>query len=440
MKKLLICSLICFATQLIAGTPGTIKWSKELNLSVVAPPTLGDSNGMIYIGSINNLLIALDTQDGSEKWRSKFTAGIYSPVAYDADSHIIDVTTNAISAQEIGGIYTVDEYTGNLINPGQPVSPLCQLGRPILANNILPGLSHKLIAFTEYCASDGVYQGAIIELDAFSEFMLTLNYEQLPYDPSTVEPYRKKEITFDQNPNPLYSNLEGILTVTNGVMPQLLQPVGPAIADWNIKTSHPFDPDARFWQGNIIPNVKFSTPTYDTNYNLVYVGGSDGNLYAYDPRSQSLNTAPVFILQLGGDLSQNPPLAGFGGRYPARVYITSGNGNLYSISIVRSSSDSNSVRAILNWQIHLSDSGFASRPVQDSLPGGGTPLIYTVDKAGTLYGTRDDDAVGNPQYWSPIKNLNITATSDHITSDGFNHLLYLVSSNGTVSAFIGATG
>jgi outer membrane protein assembly factor BamB len=105
----------------INAQDGKELWSQELSGASVATPTLSD-DGIIYVGTFGNELVALDSTNGEIKWRSPTQGWVWSDPVLNGDIlYFGDLS---------GTFYAVDRNTGKVswkIQPNGPIagSPLC---------------------------------------------------------------------------------------------------------------------------------------------------------------------------------------------------------------------------------------------------------------------------------------------------------------------------
>lgn len=445
MKNLCVMSLLLMTTPIFAGTPGTIKWIARMNAPIVASTTLSADQQTLYVGSTNNQLIALNTSNGTETWHYIFRGGVYSAPAYDAKNNVVYVTTNAILSSEIGGIYALQGSTGSLLGYSQSFQPAdntYRFGKPILANTVVFSYSYRTVLCSVISPSNNALQIGILgfSLDKnppSSIFYFIVN--NLSLDPSKFDLYRKWEIVLDGISNP-ESSPPGVVFGGEGIVTPLFSVDGIGSIDDLYQTLR--SPLLR-WKGALYPSLNFSFPVHDSDRGMIYVGGSDQALYAYDPHSATgTNVSPIWVLHLSGDLSQNPPAVGFNGSGPAAIYETSSNGYLYAISVMQAKNGRTQAGA-LKWGIHLSDAGFATQPTVAGTTGG-VPIIYVTDKTGNVYAVLDEGQSGQVEPWgNPIRGgvMQVSAPAT-IGEDGSNQIIYLSNnqSPGLVYAVYGPAG
>ncbi len=428
MKKILICFSVLISTQLFAGTPGTIKWVVDLNAPNMASATLAQDENTLYVGNTNNQLVSLNTVNGAENWHYIFKGGIYSPPAYDGLHRVVVVTTNAISPTETGGAYSLQADTGRLIYSEQVTTydNSIQVGAPALTHNNNPNcptyVTHAIFVNNWKPGNPNpirwYYLTMFDDNNPQNPDANTTEYTLVSTNPSLD---RQWEVSFDANAQ---GCSEGTLTTdTNSQLGDVM-----------------LQSQQLLWSGTVTQGLTLSPPTVDPVNKMAYLGGSDGNLYAYRTNAQGNSVAPAWIFHLDGDLSQNPPAIGFAGRYPMpAIYVTSSNGYLYAVQPMPSTSNKKLQSGTLQWGIHLSNAGFASRPAVGTATGG-IPVIYATDKIGNVYGVIDEGTSGLPESWgNPLRLPTPISSTPTLGYDGANQIIYLTSNStlGTVYAVYG---
>ena len=106
---------------------GKLKWrSDDLGGSIVGTPTISDDM-VVFVGTFNNELIALDAANGRENWRFKTSDWVWAgPSIHDNNLYFGDLS---------GTFYAVDRETGVSkwqIQPGGPI-----VGKPLVTEEAI---------------------------------------------------------------------------------------------------------------------------------------------------------------------------------------------------------------------------------------------------------------------------------------------------------------
>ncbi|HNT23248.1 MAG TPA: PQQ-binding-like beta-propeller repeat protein [Anaerolineales bacterium] len=166
-ERLFVSSLDHHVYALDLKTGQQIWQSEDLNGALVGAPAYSESNDMLYIGTFNNELLALDASNGQVQWRFATQAWVWSApavsdgVLYFGDQqgnfYAVDVSTHAalwriqpqpdtpivttplvvedkIHFSAATNIYTVNDQGG--ITLTQPISGL-MYASPVLAGNLI---------------------------------------------------------------------------------------------------------------------------------------------------------------------------------------------------------------------------------------------------------------------------------------------------------------
>lgn len=81
---------------------GALKWQKSLGAAIAASPVLSD--GVLYVGTFGSQVLALSAADGSQKWAVPTASWVWgTPVLYGSGLYFADVA---------GNVYAVDPATG----------------------------------------------------------------------------------------------------------------------------------------------------------------------------------------------------------------------------------------------------------------------------------------------------------------------------------------
>ena len=104
---------------------GEERWSVEMNGAIPSTPEISEDGGSLYVTSLGNEMVALDTSDGSVEWTFESSESIWGDVVlfdkilYLADSagniHAIDSTNGEeqwqkkVSSSVIGGLTKLDD-------------------------------------------------------------------------------------------------------------------------------------------------------------------------------------------------------------------------------------------------------------------------------------------------------------------------------------------
>lgn len=91
-----------YALQL---STGNLLWSLDLGGAMVYQPAL-DENGILYVGTLTNEMVAVDGQNGNELWRYATAGGVWSkPVVHEGVLYFGD---------QSGAFYALDAANGSL--------------------------------------------------------------------------------------------------------------------------------------------------------------------------------------------------------------------------------------------------------------------------------------------------------------------------------------
>jgi len=91
-------------------------WGTELDASIVAAPALGD--GVLYAGTINNSLYALDAATGKILWHVSLAGGIWASPALDASAKTLYVgaaNNDSKCTSNCGALYAINPQDGKTI-------------------------------------------------------------------------------------------------------------------------------------------------------------------------------------------------------------------------------------------------------------------------------------------------------------------------------------
>jgi outer membrane protein assembly factor BamB len=81
---------------------GTVKWTKPLGAAIAAAPVL--TNGVLYVGTFGSKVLALDARDGTQKWTFDTASWVWgTPVFFEQSLYFSDVA---------GNVYALDASTG----------------------------------------------------------------------------------------------------------------------------------------------------------------------------------------------------------------------------------------------------------------------------------------------------------------------------------------
>lgn len=105
-------ALLCLA-RAQDGLPGTTNWVFATKGAVTASPALSEDGSTLYVGSADRFFYALNTEDGSEKWRVKLPGPIQASATIGEDGTIYVPCGN-------GALYAIrdDESEGSFVWPG----------------------------------------------------------------------------------------------------------------------------------------------------------------------------------------------------------------------------------------------------------------------------------------------------------------------------------
>ena len=97
-------------------TDGTLKWNYDMGKSVRSSPTIETNDNSLFIGADNGKMTCLDTRNGVEKWNFT-TSGAVKSTAAIMDNKIVFGSNG-------GTVYILNKYNGNeewSYNPGYGV-------------------------------------------------------------------------------------------------------------------------------------------------------------------------------------------------------------------------------------------------------------------------------------------------------------------------------
>ena len=103
---------------------GNLKWKTDLGGALLGTPALGPDN-VLYVGSLNNELIAVNATNGSILWRFSTSGGVWAgPALKDNDLYFGDMK---------GTFYVLDKNTHKAVSSFQPDGPI--VDTPLVAKD-----------------------------------------------------------------------------------------------------------------------------------------------------------------------------------------------------------------------------------------------------------------------------------------------------------------
>ncbi|MFP4000754.1 MAG: PQQ-binding-like beta-propeller repeat protein [Thermoplasmata archaeon] len=334
---------------------GTINWTYETDKWLWSSPAIG-SEGIMYFGSPDKKLYALNTEDGTEKWTFKTDGEIISSPAVSEDETIYFGTENnklyAVDSEgDLKWDYTTDgeiysspnlDDEGNIYfgSKDNSLYSLDQSGNL----NWKAELDSWVWASPAISEDNTVYvgsgQGTLYAIDS-EDGTEIWNYstEESIYSSPTVD--EDGTVYFGSYDETLYAlNQDGSMkwkydlgskihpspaigkdgTVYIGSHDGVLSAVKEGELKWSFETSD-----------------RISSSAAISSDGVIYIGSEDGSFYAldlegneiwsYDTNDQEVGTAEIGPYQSEGAVYSSPAIGEDG-----RVFINSFNGNVYSFT------------------------------------------------------------------------------------------------------------
>ena len=242
---------------------GDILWRKDLDTPLRSSPTV--EKGKIFVQTIDNQLLALDTTDGSEIWTYSISAeetvlaGSAAP-AYDDQKEIVVAAFSNGELQAFNSRIGYPLWSNNLVGPTQ-FGSTAQIntvkGLPVIDNGVVyaTGNSNQTLA-ANLENGELLWQRAIGSVntplvDEQAVFIVSNNFELYALDKSTGETLWQKHLLEDIKAkkrrelyisDPLLINSELMLVVSNGLVLTFNPRTGEPKSAYDLEEDVPFAP------------------------------------------------------------------------------------------------------------------------------------------------------------------------------------------------------
>lgn len=349
--------------SLVTAFPGEFKWKFPVKGALESGPAISKS-GILYAGTTKNYLYAVDSKNGSERWQQLFLHPIQPSPLLSADGSIVYLTsyTSKCSGYKI----TVTAAEGT---PALNRKLYDQFFNNSRQKIILNAETDTIYTYRTEANSDSRKDYAVYRLG-----VAPVN------NPRVTDTYIARLGKF-RTDWPSLASWEPALIGKNGIISQFsLGNTNYFLMATNfIKPIDAFFPyhTVASWRSKPVV-TPISSPAVDSTHHLVYTGGKDGTLYAYNElsfRRLRIGTPiikPLWTFKVANtDLSLNAPTAAENGV----VYLSSTEGLLYAVI---SAPD---VPGQLLFKLPISTHGLGLRPTLDR----NNQLLYLVDNSGGLF-------------------------------------------------------
>jgi outer membrane protein assembly factor BamB len=285
-----------------SANPGNLKWSFTTGSWVSSSPAIGSDN-IIYVGSEDNNLYAINSLDGSKKWSFTTGAGVRSSPSIDSNGTIYVGSNDArLYAINSDGTEKWSFMTGYSIYS----SPAISFGGTIYVGSN----DYKLYAINpdgtekwNFTTGDQISSSPAISSDD-TIYIGSDDYKLYAIDPNGIEKWSFMTYNLVRSSPSIDSN-------------------GTIYVGSNDGKLYAINPDGtEKWNFTIGEHIGRSSPAIGSD-GTIYVGSFDNNIYAINP-----DGTEKWIFTTGHDTTESSPAIGSDGT----IYVGSYDNNLYAIN------------------------------------------------------------------------------------------------------------
>ena len=275
-------------------------WRFKTGNTIYSSPAV--SNGIVYVGSDDKNLYAIDAVTGTEKWRFVTGGGVFSsPAVFDGVVYIGSFDNNTYALDAVTGTEKWRFKTGNAVRSSPAVwNGVVYIGsfdNNTYAIDAVTGTEKWRFKTGNSVFSSPAVSNSIVYVGSYDNNLYAIDAV------TGAEKWRFKT-GWDMQSSPAVSN--GIVYIVNN--------------DNNLYAIDAMKGTEK-WRFNTESSV-YSSPAVSNG--IVYVGSSDSNLYAID----GVTGTEKWRFKTGSSVHSSPAVSN------GIVYVGSGDNNLYAIGSV----------------------------------------------------------------------------------------------------------